>query len=87
MKTLFLLTISSLLIIGCGSSDKKSYVISNDHNGTKSPRVKTVLYRTADNNKSLETITHYTYDSNNLTFAPKPKHFLRNILQHSDDTH
>ena len=24
---------------------------------------------------------------NNLTFAPEPKHFLRNILQHSDDTH
>ena len=24
---------------------------------------------------------------NNLTFAPKSKHFLRNILQHSDDTH
>lgn len=22
-----------------------------------------------------------------LTFAPKPKHFLSNILQHSDDTH
>jgi len=26
-------------------------------------------------------------DLNNLTFAPKPKHFLRHILQHSDDTH
>ncbi len=27
------------------------------------------------------------YLYNNLTFAPKPKHFLRNILQHSDDIH
>ncbi len=24
---------------------------------------------------------------NNLTFAPKPKHFLSDILQHSDDAH
>ena len=23
----------------------------------------------------------------NLTFAPKPKHILSDILQHSDDTH
>ncbi len=31
-----------------------------------------------------ETILNYI---RNLTFAPKPKHFLSDILQHSDNTH
>ena len=66
LKTLFLLSFISIFITSCGSDKKNSYKISDDHNGTKSPRIKNVIYRTADNNKSEETITKYTYNKDNL---------------------
>jgi len=70
-KTLFLLSFIAIFITSCGSDKKNSYTISDDNNGTRSPRIQKVIYRTADGNKSLETITQYTYDNNNLLISKK----------------
>lgn len=70
-KTLFLLSFIAIFITSCGSDKKNSYTISDDNNCTRSPRIQKVIYRTADGNKSLETITQYTYDNNNLLISKK----------------
>jgi len=70
-KTLFLLSFIAIFITSCGSDKKHSYIISDDNNGTRSPRIQKVIYRTADGNKSLETIIQYTYDNNNLLISKK----------------
>ena len=74
LKTLFLLSFISIFITSCGSDKKNSYKISDDHNGTKSPRIKNVIERTADNNKSKETITKYTYNKDNLLILKERSH-------------
>jgi hypothetical protein len=48
-------------------------------------------WRSIYNIVKIEKLRFYDYDINlninNLTFAPKSKHFLSDILQHSDNTH
>ncbi len=71
MKTLISISLALLFVISCGSSNKKTYTLKDDNNGSKSLRVKDIITKTADNNKSNETITRYTYNEENLLISKK----------------
>lgn len=78
MKALLSVSLVLLLIASCASNNnKKIYTVTDDHNGTKSPRVKEIVTKSADNNKSEETITQYTYNDQNLLISKKTSYMQK----------
>jgi len=63
MKKLFIFTVTALVMLGCGSSNGEKYSVTDDGNGTKSPRVKEVVRQFVDANNSVQDklVFHYSY--------------------------
>jgi len=67
MKKLFIFTVTVLAMLGCGSSNGEKYSVTDDGNGTKSPRiVKTLEESFSDGNLTNSFEYNYTYNSQNL---------------------
>ena len=66
MKKLFIYTILVLAMIGCGSNGTK-YSVTDDGNGTRSPRIsKTLEESFNDGNLTESDESNYTYNNQNL---------------------
>ena len=72
MKKLFIYTIIVLAMIGCGSNDTK-YSVTDDGNGTHSPRIMRVALTeySYDDNTTKEMTILYKYNKENLLIEKK----------------
>jgi len=72
MKKLLIFTVTALVMFGCGSSNGEKYSVTDDGNGTKSPRISKVLItQFTDNNETNVKTILYRYDKNNLLVEKK----------------
>ncbi|RUM68437.1 MAG: hypothetical protein DSZ08_08240 [Sulfurovum sp.] len=66
MKKIVITSIAMLIIIGCGNSKNKEFRVTDDGNGTKSPRIAKVLvtnYESVDEIDKTSIVYHYNQEN------------------------